>query len=70
LFGSTPAPAAGGLFGSTPAAAPAAGGLYGSTPAPAAGAAAPAFAFGGSTSTFSSTPKKKSGSRSSARLKR
>lgn len=70
LFGSSPAPAAGGLFGSTPAAAPAAGGLFGSIPA-AAGAAAPAsaFAFGG-TSTFSATPKKKSGSRSSARLKR
>jgi hypothetical protein len=71
LFGSSPAPAAGGLFGSSPAAAPAAGGLFG-IPAPAAGAAAPAsaFAFGGSTGTFSSTPKKKSGSRSSGRLKR
>jgi hypothetical protein len=84
LFGATPAPAAGGLFGSAPA-APAAGGLFGSAPAPVAGGlfgAAPpapvpgaptpaAFGFGGaSTPTFSSTPKKKSGSRSSGRLKR
>jgi hypothetical protein len=74
LFGSAPAPAAGGLFGSSPAAAaPAPAGLFGAAPAAGAAAAAPsAFAFGGTAgaSTFSSTPKKKSGSRSSARLKR
>lgn len=72
LFGSAPAPAAvggGGLFGA--ASTPAAGGVFGAAPA-APGAAAPASAFGnfGSTSTFSATPKKKSGSRSSGRLKR
>lgn len=54
LFGSTPAPApAGGLFGSTPAAAPApTGGLFGSNPAPAPATTAPAPSGG----LFGSTP--------------
>lgn len=59
-FGAAPAPAPGGLFGSTPAPAPAAGGLFGSTPAPAPAAGglfgstpAPAPAGGG---LFGSTP--------------
>ena len=55
LFGSTPAPAGGGLFGSTPA--PASGGFGGSTPAPAGGGfggfGSPAPAGGG---LFGSTP--------------
>jgi hypothetical protein len=55
LFGSTPAPAAGGLFGSTPA--PASGGLFGSkAPAPLTGGlfgSSPAPAAGG---LFGSTP--------------
>jgi len=77
-FSSTPAPAGGAFGGSTtPGPAPIGGGggfNFSSAPAPAGGGAfgstAPAPAFGGSTFSASSTPKKNSKSRSKGRLGR